>query len=544
MMTVQTAILGLVTPLGILGLVSCGNNAGAGSPSISGLSDQTLIQNTLPGEAALSLPFAVSDGQDPASALSVTTEVLGGVTAQVSCDEEGACELAISLARSQAASAAVTVTVQDTEGNKADSSLNIVVAPRLVKSAADSGTASLRETIAEAEAGDVIAFDTSGDFASAQTIRLESDQLTLAKVLSIEGPGADKLTLDGAAAHRIFNAKGENVSLSGMTLRNGLGQDGNASSLSNSIGGALVNRDLLTLKDMVISGNTAELGGAIYNAKGAELHLQNVILGGESANEATRSGGAIFNEGELSIKASTLSANKAGRYGGALYNHEKDTAVTIESSKLIGNLAQSSSAVVNGFLVCNVDCESRAGSLTIRDSEISNNRSVPLALEDEDRVEGSNGALSNFGPLEIYSSRFEANESPSGSALYNHFLAVTILDKTVFSDNVSSFNAGAIYNEGTLTLRNGTTVMNNAAVNSGGGLFNEQGQVSIGAGNSVSGNRADSDRDDAGTGGGVYSLGGSTDIAQGVVSGNTPNDVVLDAPASRSLRLDGISHRP
>ena len=535
----RLSLFGLLT----LGFLAC--SGGNNPPSVSDISDQTVIQNTLAEAASLTLPFTVSDNEDSITALDIAAEILGPATASVSCGDDGDCELSLSVTRAEASSSAVTVTAEDTNGNKTSSSLNLIVAPRQVKSAADTGTASLRETIAEAEAGDVIVFDRMGEFAAAQTIRLNSGQLTLVKALQIEGPGADKLTLDGVTTHRLFNVKDADVTLSGMTLINGLGQDGNASSLANSIGGAIVNRSKLTLKDMVLRGNKAELGGAIYNAKGATLQLENTVLGGTTANEASRSGGAIFNEGELSLKDSTLSANKAVRYGGAIYNYEKDTVTTIEASTLSNNEAQSSSAIVNGFLICEVDCDSRAGPLTIRDSDISNNRAVLLEPNDPDRIEGNNGAVSNFGPLDIYNSRFEANEAGAGSALYNHFLAVATLDKTVFTKNVSSFNGGAIYNEGTLTLQNGTSVTLNSAANSGGGLFNEFGQVAIAEGNSVTGNSADADEDSSGTGGGVYTVGGFANIAPNVVVGNVPNNIVVDTPpASYRLRPSGISHHP
>src|SRR6516225_9967682 len=66
---------------------------------------------------------------------------------------------------------------------------------------ADSGAGSLRDTIAAAQNGDTIVFDSSLD---GQTITLTSGELAFNQSLNIRGPGADQLAVSGNGANRIF----------------------------------------------------------------------------------------------------------------------------------------------------------------------------------------------------------------------------------------------------------------------------------------------------------------------------------------------------
>ena len=81
----------------------------------------------------------------------------------------------------------------------------------------DSGAGSLRDSIASASAGDKIHFQVTG------TIALTSGQLTIGRNLTISGPGASQLAINGNHASRVFEiAAGATVSLSGLTVQKGL----------------------------------------------------------------------------------------------------------------------------------------------------------------------------------------------------------------------------------------------------------------------------------------------------------------------------------
>src|SRR5690242_5874259 len=70
----------------------------------------------------------------------------------------------------------------------------------VVTSTADSGAGTLRNAIAAAGGGGVITFN----LPNPSTITLTSSELTIPANLTIQGPGADQLTISGANARRIF----------------------------------------------------------------------------------------------------------------------------------------------------------------------------------------------------------------------------------------------------------------------------------------------------------------------------------------------------
>src|SRR6266446_3031124 len=78
-----------------------------------------------------------------------------------------------------------------------------------VTSTADSGAGSLRDALASASDGDTIDFSVTG------TITLTSGQLVVNNSLTISGPGAANLAVNGNAASRIFYiSSGKTVTIS------------------------------------------------------------------------------------------------------------------------------------------------------------------------------------------------------------------------------------------------------------------------------------------------------------------------------------------
>jgi hypothetical protein len=148
--------------------------------------------------------------------------------------------------------------------------------------------------------------------------------------LTIIGPGARTLAIDGQGKARIFEVKAGagSVTISGLTLANGKAVTAGGSTFPVGSGGAILNAASLTLTDCTLIGNSSVVhGGAILNngssSGNATLTLNNCTLTG---NSSTASGGAILNLGAasghatLSVTNCTLSANFASQYGGAIYN--------------------------------------------------------------------------------------------------------------------------------------------------------------------------------------------------------------------------------
>ena len=81
----------------------------------------------------------------------------------------------------------------------------------------DSGAGSLRQAIPDANPGDMI------DFAVTGTIFLTSGELLVQTgPVTIQGPGADQLTIDGNNSSRVFHiAAGTTATITGVTVANG-----------------------------------------------------------------------------------------------------------------------------------------------------------------------------------------------------------------------------------------------------------------------------------------------------------------------------------
>jgi hypothetical protein len=131
----------------------------------------------------------------------------------------------------------------------------------LVTNINDTGAGSLRQAIVDANATpgfDTISFDTAGVFATPQTITLTSGELLITDSVSINGTGANRLTVQrstagGTPAFRIFNISSgsADVTIDGLTVMNG-------HIVASSLGGGGISNDgTLTVTNSTISGNSA-----------------------------------------------------------------------------------------------------------------------------------------------------------------------------------------------------------------------------------------------------------------------------------------------
>src|SRR5262245_18503601 len=99
----------------------------------------------------------------------------------------------------------------------------------------DSGAASLRQALADAAPGDKIGFNLPG---CPCTITLTSDALVINKSLTIQGLGANQLTISGNNNRQVFFIDtGNTVTLNGLTITGG----GGNSSLTSGYGGGIAN---------------------------------------------------------------------------------------------------------------------------------------------------------------------------------------------------------------------------------------------------------------------------------------------------------------
>ncbi len=236
----------------------------------------------------------------------------------------------------------------------------------------DSGAGSLRQAVLDANSNpgtDVIVFD-STVFSTPRTINLTTGELVISDSVTIQGPGANLLTVqrdfNAATNFRVFNiqSRGLTVSISGMTISNG-----NAVGTS---GGGINCQSNLTLTNVHVTGNQASIGGGVAldfadgtfasctfsgNIAGTQgggiefesdggrtLGLTNSTVSGNTAN-GSGAGGGIFHgsgsgHGFLAAFNCTI-ANNSGANGGGIHTvaggSAANQAATLLNNTIIAN---------------------------------------------------------------------------------------------------------------------------------------------------------------------------------------------------------------
>jgi hypothetical protein len=357
----------------------------------------------------------------------------------------------------------------------------------------------LRDAIAAAAAGDTI------DFAVTGTITLTNGQLDISKNLTIQGPGATKLTISGNSASRMFSIERfVTVALNGLTLSNGNGQG----LPQDAYGGAIYNHGNLILTNSTVSGNTASYsGGGIYNFDGS-VTLTSSTVSGNSALD----GGGIYNAGILTLTNSTVSGNTAdspffnGFNGGGIFNRH---TLIITGSTLSGNSARGSGGGIYNY----IDLAGDRPAVTITNSTLSGN-STPY------RVGG--GICNLLGTVTLTNCTLSDNSighnGQGGGGIYNSS-NLTLTNCTLSGNAASNGSGGGIYNAGTLTLTH-SLIFGSLAIY-GGGIYDEgtsrPTQLTL-INSTLSSNQG-------ALGGGLYHVGGNNaTITNSTITGNRGTD--------------------
>lgn len=350
-----------------------------------------------------------------------------------------------------------------------------------VTSSADSGPGSLRAEVAAAASGDTITFDAALDGA---TILLTSGPVSeIGKSLTIQGPGADQLTISGGGTVGILNFAADpnvfgssiDVTVSGLTLANGF---------NTTSGGAIQSSGAnLTLSDDVFANNatTGFFGGALdagFNFGPTPLTLS--IVDSSFTENTAPNGAALQAAGfVVTISGSTFLNNNATGGGDAVLIGYGPATVT--DSQFIGNQGgafeyfggftpETSTVSVSGSLFRDNTSAGFApaiasfGALSISGSTFEDNANVG-----PDLVFG--GAVSSQGNTSITGSRFDGNRAQGdsgslGGAVYVSGAQSVQFVSTVFTDNEAaspgSADGGAVYwdSNGNFSTTNDLTVSN------------------------------------------------------------------------------------
>jgi hypothetical protein len=295
----------------------------------------------------------------------------------------------------------------------------------------------------------------------AGTITLTAGALQITDTVTIVGTGAQQIAIDAAYQYRVFEVAPVTAIITDLTLARGI----------NGSGGAILNQGNLSLINMDIRDSVAGRGAGVFNNAGAILSIKagNFINNQALSNFGSGEGGAIYNNGttsavsptSLTITLTSFTNNSATQNGGAILNAPGRTA-SIDSASFEGNIAG------NGFggAILNV------GVMTLNNTVMLKNAALGAGS-------GLGGAIANLGTF------------TTNNTLISEGFAV------VGGGGFANLGGGAI-----ATIKN-TSFISNATNGSGGGIFNDGGRVTLRDGSLVSSNQA---RGTNSRGGGIFSV--------------------------------------
>ncbi len=310
---------------------------------------------------------------------------------------------------------------------------------------------------------------TTGDDPSTGDLDVDGGSVT------ITGAGSGSSIIDANGIDRAFAVQdSSSLTISGVTIEHGAQPDASPSdnSSDSGIGGAIYNDGSLSVTDSTFSDNSSEEGGGVVYADddATATSITNSIITGSAVGDDD--GGAVdVDAGTLTLNGDTITHSTADGDGGAIYVND------------------SGSIAISGTTISESVANGRGGAVFARDS----------------------------GSLSIADSTLDDNISDGqrGGAVYvDGVTTTTISDSTISNNSSGDDQGGAIYvDEGSLAVANSDFANDNAGAGNGGGIYLDDADLSV-TSSTFTG-------DSGGNGGAIYLQGDDTpSITSTAFSGN------------------------
>jgi hypothetical protein len=301
--------------------------------------------------------------------------------------------------------------------------------------------------VGEAGVADVIQFQQGLTGA----ITLLQGQLVVAGSLSMNGPGYTQLSISGGfLGSRVFAVTDNSTAVVPVTFRGLTITQGQA--ITGQIGGGILNFENLRLENCFVTGNVAQRGGGIFNVASGILTVVSSRIDSNASQGTTNDAGgsALFNQGNATLIASSVSSNSGSGDRGPILN-EVGATLTIQDGAISNNVQNSLSGGITNM-----------GTMTVRRTTFANNECGG----------GFVGAVLNGGVATLVDCTIAGH---AGSAIggVDNFGTMTMVNSTISGN--SGHLTGGVYNSGTLRLQN-STISGNTVTGSGGegagGVYN------------------------------------------------------------------------
>lgn len=374
-----------------------------------------------------------------------------------------------------------------------------------VTNLADSGPGTLRQALADAASGDTI------DFAIEGTIKLDTGPVVIDRSLTLVGPGAESLALDGGLTNRLLDVTSGPVELSGLQFLNGF---------ASGNGGAISNAAKLTVTQCVFSNNfSVNHGGAIFSD--GDLTVSHCTFA-KNYTLDVGDGGAIYGDGKISIVDSSIQDCIAVSGGGLQLGWPTTASRStgeVRRTTFTGNRTDADGeggAIANWGTLLLADCTflrnvgsgsaiGNIGTMTITNCTIQDGAT---------RGDWPNaGGIKNDGDCQVVDSRVSGNFGYLGGGVFNTG-DLWVFRSTIEGNNALYGGQGIANYGGNLTLSESAVLKNGGQFNdSGGGIFVFSGNVAL-TNCTFSGNSAS-------TGGGIENFVGAVRLDSCTVAGNS-----------------------
>jgi len=247
--------------------------------------------------------------------------------------------------------------------------------------------------------------------------------------IEIVGKGPNQTTIDARGVDRIVEifAPGPRVEISRLTLQGG------APAGVVQAGGAISNEGRLTLRKVMVQDNSAlQEGGGLQNELGAVTKVISSTFFDNHATGEFGRGGAINNrnEAKITLTNSEILENSAGGGGGGLVN-QNEGRMELRRVTVAKNFAELSGVGQGGGIFNQNDAK-----LTVTDSTIWDNTSPAT---------GGGMFIRNNAVASFKNSTLTANQADTGGAISTDNYPTLKFAFTTIGPNVAASSGGAIF---------------------------------------------------------------------------------------------------
>lgn len=135
----------------------------------------------------------------------------------------------------------------------------------------------------------------------------QNGDLDILFAMTIRGAGARRTVVDGRRLDRIFKivTPGAEVTISDLTITGGVARQRELVTVTG--GGAIANQGILTLRRVALTANSADYGGGLFNTPSARATIEDSTISDNTAN--IEAGGIRFDSAGAVVN-STITGNR------------------------------------------------------------------------------------------------------------------------------------------------------------------------------------------------------------------------------------------